>query len=67
MSYLFQDTERAARRLQIVADVFAFSSRPFLQTVVDTAPELPLIWGAGRVYHTPSGGGHAVYPGHRSR
>ena len=52
MSYLFKDTERAARRLQIVADVFAFSSRPFLQAVVDAAPELAVDLGCGPGYTT---------------
>jgi len=47
MPYLFKDTERAARRLQIVADVFAFSSRPFLQTVVGAAPEVAVDLGCG--------------------
>ena len=52
MSYLFQDTERAARRLQIVADVFAFSSRPFLEAVVDVAPEVAIDLGCGPGYST---------------
>jgi len=52
MSYLFQDTERAARRLQIVADVFAFSSRPFLQEVMSTTPEIALDLGCGPGYTT---------------
>ncbi|QBD77449.1 class I SAM-dependent methyltransferase [Ktedonosporobacter rubrisoli] len=52
MSFLFKDTERAARRLQIVADVFAFSSRPFLQAVVGTAPEVAIDLGCGPGYTT---------------
>jgi hypothetical protein len=31
MAYLFQDTARAARRLQVLAGVFAPSSRAFMQ------------------------------------
>ncbi len=45
MSYLFQDTERAARRLHLVADVFAFSSRPFLQEGIRTTPEVAVSGG----------------------
>lgn len=52
MSYLFQDTERAARRLHIVADVFAASSRLLLQTVVDTVPEIAVDLGCGPGYTT---------------
>lgn len=52
MSYLFKDTEGAARRLQIVADVFAFSTRPFLQAVVGTAPEVAIDLGCGPGYTT---------------
>jgi trans-aconitate 2-methyltransferase len=51
MSYLFQDTERAARRLHLVADVFAFSSRPFLQGV-GAAPEVVIDLGCGPGYTT---------------
>jgi SAM-dependent methyltransferase len=52
MSYLFQDTERAARRLHVVANVFAFSSRPFLQAVVGAAPEVVVDLGCGPGYTT---------------
>jgi trans-aconitate 2-methyltransferase len=52
MSYLFKDTEKAAHRLHLLADVFAFSSRPFLQTVVDTAPEMVIDLGCGPGYTT---------------
>jgi len=47
MSYLFQDTNRAAQRLQILADVFAPSSRAFLQDTVSTAPQLAVDLGCG--------------------
>lgn len=52
MPYLFQDTERAAHRLQLVAEVFASSTRPFLQTVVDATPELAVDLGCGPGYTT---------------
>src|SRR5260221_11909864 len=52
MPYLFKDTERAARRLQIVVDVFAFSSRPFLQTVDGAAPEVAVDLGCGPGHST---------------
>lgn len=52
MSYLFKDTERAARRLHIVADVFASSSRSFLQTVIGTTPEVAIDLGCGPGYTT---------------
>lgn len=52
MPYLFQDTERAARRLGVLADVFAASSRPFLQEVVRAVPQLALDLGCGPGYTT---------------
>ena len=52
MSYLFQDTARAARRLQILADVFAPSSRAFLQNIVDRVPQLAVDLGCGPGYTT---------------
>lgn len=52
MSYLFKDTDKAAHRLRLLADVFAFSSRPFLQTVIGTAPELVVDLGCGPGYTT---------------
>lgn len=52
MPYLFQDTERAARRLHLVADVFAFSSRPFLHTEVGAAPKIVIDLGCGPGYTT---------------
>jgi trans-aconitate 2-methyltransferase len=52
MSYLFKDTEQAAHRLHLLADVFASSSRLFLQTVVGTAPEMGIDLGCGPGYTT---------------
>ncbi len=52
MSYLFQDTARAARRLQILADVFAPSSRAFLQDMVSRVPQVALDLGCGPGYTT---------------
>ena len=52
MSYLFGDTDRAALRLQVLAEVFAGSSRPFLQDVVQTPPQLALDLGCGPGYTT---------------
>lgn len=53
MSYLFQDTERAALRLRVVADVFAFSSRPFLQQMPGrVSPEVAVDLGCGPGYTT---------------
>ncbi|GHO61982.1 hypothetical protein KSC_008740 [Ktedonobacter sp. SOSP1-52] len=52
MSYLFKDTERAAHRLHIFANMFASSSRPFLQAVVGTAPEVAIDLGCGPGYTT---------------
>jgi trans-aconitate 2-methyltransferase len=52
MSYLFQDTDRAAHRLRVLADVFAASSRTFMQDVVSTAPQLALDLGCGPGYTT---------------
>jgi trans-aconitate 2-methyltransferase len=45
MSYLFHDTARAARRLQVLADVFAPSSRAFMQDIVSRAPQLAVDLG----------------------
>jgi trans-aconitate 2-methyltransferase len=50
MPSLFQDTERAARRLGVLADVFAASSRPFLQEVVNVVPQFALDPGCGPGY-----------------
>jgi trans-aconitate 2-methyltransferase len=52
MSYLFQDTDRAARRLQVLADVFAPSSRAFMQDIVSVVPQLAVDLGCGPGYTT---------------
>jgi trans-aconitate 2-methyltransferase len=52
MSYLFQDTDRAAHRLRVLADVFTASSRTFMQDMVSTAPQLALDLGCGPGYTT---------------
>jgi trans-aconitate 2-methyltransferase len=52
MSYLFQDTDRAARRLQVLADVFAPSSRAFMQDSVSGVPQLAVDLGCGPGYTT---------------
>ena len=52
MSYLFQDTDRAARRLQVLADVFAPSSRAFMQDIVSVVPQLAVDVGCGPGYTT---------------
>jgi SAM-dependent methyltransferase len=52
MSYLFKDTDRAAQRLQVLANVFAGSSRPFMQEVVSTVPQLAVDLGCGPGYTT---------------
>jgi trans-aconitate 2-methyltransferase len=52
MSYLFGDTDRAALRLRVLADVFATTSRPFLQDMVKMPPQLALDLGCGPGYTT---------------
>src|SRR5215469_2006859 len=52
MPYLFQDTGRAARRLQVLADVFAPSSRAFLQDLVSVVPQVAVDLGCGPGYTT---------------
>jgi len=52
VSYLFGDTDKAALRLQVLADVFAEPSRAFLQEVVDMPPRLVLDLGCGPGYTT---------------
>jgi trans-aconitate 2-methyltransferase len=52
MSYLFKDTDRAAQRLRVLAEVFAASSRPFIKDVVSTAPQLAIDLGCGPGYTT---------------
>lgn len=52
MSYLFQDTDLAAARLQVLADVFAVSTRSFLQEAVRTTPSVVVDLGCGPGYTT---------------
>lgn len=52
MSYLFKDTDRAAQRLRMLAEVFATSSRTFIKDVVSTAPQLAIDLGCGPGYTT---------------
>src|SRR5579884_501121 len=52
MSYLFKDTDLAAQRLQVLAGVFAESSRPFIQDAVSVAPQLAIDLGCGPGYTT---------------
>ncbi len=52
MAYLFGDTDRAAQRLRVLAEVFAESSRPFLQGMAETPPQLAIDLGCGPGYTT---------------
>ncbi len=52
MSYLFKDTDRAAHRLRVLADVFAVSSRAFMQDVVRATPRTAVDLGCGPGYTT---------------
>ncbi len=52
MTYTFGDTERAARRLQILHDVFAASTGPFLREAQVGRPQLALDLGCGPGYTT---------------
>jgi trans-aconitate 2-methyltransferase len=52
MAYLFQDTDRAAYRLRVLADVFTGPSRAFLQDVVSTTPQIAVDAGCGPGYTT---------------
>jgi len=52
MPYLFQDTDLAARRLSVLAEVFTPASQAFLQDVVQARPELALDLGCGPGYTT---------------
>lgn len=52
MTYLFSDTELAARRLQVLADVFAPASRAFLHDVLPAEPSFALDLGCGPGYTT---------------
>jgi ubiquinone/menaquinone biosynthesis C-methylase UbiE len=52
MSYLFRDTNIAARRLQVLADVFAPASRAFWQDIVIDTPRIAVDLGCGPGYTT---------------
>src|SRR5450631_2024133 len=52
MSYLFKDTDRAAQRLQVLADVFAPASRAFMRDSVKKVPQTALDLGCGPGYTT---------------
>ncbi|GLV60902.1 hypothetical protein KDH_77210 [Dictyobacter sp. S3.2.2.5] len=52
MSYLFRDTDRAARRLQVLAEVYKPSSEAFLHAAVHARPQLALDLGCGPGYTT---------------
>jgi trans-aconitate 2-methyltransferase len=52
MSYLFTDSDIAAQRLRVLADVFAVSSRAFMQDVVSVAPQVAVDLGCGPGYTT---------------
>jgi trans-aconitate 2-methyltransferase len=52
MPYLFADSDMAVHRLRVLADVFAVSSRAFLQNVVSTTPQIAIDLGCGPGYTT---------------
>jgi trans-aconitate 2-methyltransferase len=52
MSYLFRDTDLAARRLQVLADVYAPASRAFFQDIVINTPQVAVDLGCGPGYTT---------------
>lgn len=52
MSYLFRDTDIAARRLKVLADVYAPASRAFLQDAVTNTPQIAVDLGCGPGYTT---------------
>lgn len=52
MSYLFKDTDLAAYRLQVLAEVFAPASRAFLHDIVNTTPQVAVDLGCGPGYTT---------------
>lgn len=52
MSYLFRDTDLAARRLSVLADVYAPTSRAFLETAVTNTPRVAVDLGCGPGYTT---------------
>ena len=47
MEYVFGDNEIAARRLELLAEVFAEPTRPFLRQAAPTGPRLALDLGCG--------------------
>jgi SAM-dependent methyltransferase len=52
MPYLFKDTDLAARRLRVLAEVFAPASRAFLRDVMQETPPVALDLGCGPGYTT---------------
>jgi len=50
--YLFGDTDVAARRFQVLAEVFADSTRPFLQQAVTGSRHLAVDLGCGPGFTT---------------
>lgn len=52
MEYLFGDTDVAARRLKVLAEVYAESSRAFLLEAVNGAPNFVIDLGCGPGYTT---------------
>lgn len=52
MQYLFGDTDLAAQRLKLLADVFADSTRPFLQEISLEKPQLVVDLGCGPGFTT---------------
>ncbi|MBO0782517.1 MAG: methyltransferase domain-containing protein [Ktedonobacteraceae bacterium] len=52
MPYLFKDSDLAARRLQVLAQVFEPGSRAFLRDAVDATPGLAIDLGCGPGYTT---------------
>ena len=52
MSYLFGDTDLAARRLEVLARVFREPTRAFLRDAVSTAPAVAVDLGCGPGFTT---------------
>ena len=52
IGYLFGDSDEATRRLEVIAEVYAGSSRAFLQDAVDFRPRLAVDLGCGPGYTT---------------
>lgn len=52
MSYLFGETDIAARRLKVLAEVYAVSTRAFLLGQVPTRPRAAVDLGCGPGYTT---------------